>query len=145
MSNEKNARESEIKEEIKAKNSDADVDSTGDLDEEVDNIVKSITNPDPQFTCKLKKPVTYNGIEYTELTFDYEKLTADDALNIEDELLAIGRFSTVDPAFYAPYLIRMAARACTEPIGVDLLRKLSFGDFHKIRNRTKYFLLNSVR
>ena len=39
---------------------------------------------DSLYTLTLKKPVVYNEKEYSELTFDFEKLTGNDALNIED-------------------------------------------------------------
>ena len=141
MSNEKNARESEIKVSTDLAVTKADE----NVDEKVDKMVKSFTDPEPQFTCKLRKPVTYNGIEYDELSFDFETLSGEDGLNIESELAAMGKVPILDPMFDGNYLIRMAARACTEPISVELLLKLSISDFNKIRNKSKYFLLNTVR
>ena len=43
------------------------------------------------YTLKLKKPFTYEGQTFDELNFDFEGLTGDDALAIEDELQAIGQ------------------------------------------------------
>ena len=43
------------------------------------------------YTLKLKKPFTYEGQTFDELNFDFEGLTGDDALAIEDELQAIGK------------------------------------------------------
>ena len=88
------------------------------------------------YTLKLKKPFTYEGQTFDELNFDFEGLTGDDALAIEDELQAIGK-PTISPTFSGQFLVRMAARACTNTIidasghprriGDDALRALPEG------------------
>lgn len=93
-------------------------------------------------TIKLNKPVTYNGKEYTELSFDFEKLTGLDGLAIEEELQMLGK-AVVAPTFSGPYLVRMAARACTEKIGADIFNVLSLKDFNRVRDRARSFLLRS--
>ena len=50
------------------------------------------------YTLKLKRPFTYEGQTFDELNFDFEGLTGDDALAIEDELQAIGK-PTISPTF----------------------------------------------
>ena len=67
------------------------------------------------YTLKLKRPFTYEGQTFDELNFDFEGLTGDDALAIEDELQAIGK-PTISPTFSGQFLVRMAARACTNTI-----------------------------
>ena len=52
------------------------------------------------YTLKLKKPFTFEGQTFDELNFDFEGLTGDDALAIEDELQAIGK-PTISPTFPA--------------------------------------------
>ena len=88
------------------------------------------------YTLKLKKPFTFEGQTFDELNFDFEGLTGDDALAIEDELQAIGK-PTISPTFSGQFLVRMAARACTNTIidasgkprriGDDALRALPEG------------------
>lgn len=53
------------------------------------------------YTLKLKRPFTYEGQTFDELNFDFEGLTGDDALSIEDELQAIGK-PTISPTFSGP-------------------------------------------
>ena len=100
------------------------------------------------FTVKLKKPFTYEGQTFSELT----SLTGDDALAIEDELQAIGK-PTISPTFSGQFLIRMAARACTATIvdgsgrprrlGDDALRALPISEFNRVRSKARSFLLAS--
>ena len=97
---------------------------------------------DSLYTLSLKKPIVYNEKEYSELTFDFEKLTGNDALNIEDELNAVGKMAIV-PVFSGEYLIRMAAKACTEPVGADFFKLLPIRDYNRIRSHARSFLLKS--
>ena len=99
-------------------------------------------NAESNLIITLKKPVTYNGKTYSTLEFDFENLTGEDALNIEDELASIGKI-TVAPVFSGEYLIRMAAKACSEPVGSDLFRIIPIGDYNRIRSAARSFLLKS--
>lgn len=104
------------------------------------------------YTLKLKKPFTYEGQTFDELNFDFEGLTGDDALAIEDELQAIGK-PTISPTFSGQFLVRMAARACTNTIidasghprriGDDALRALPIFEFNRVRGKARSFLLAS--
>lgn len=91
---------------------------------------------------KVKRPFEYNGKEYTSLTFEWDSLTGRDALAIESEMQTIGK-PLVVPAFSGEYLIRMAAKACTEPIGSDVFEMMSIADYNKIRAAARSFLLKS--
>lgn len=91
-------------------------------------------------TVKLAKPQMYNGEEYSELTFDFESLTGDDALNISDELTASGK-TVVMPALSEQYLIRVAARACTAPVGADIFRGMPLKNYLRIVGAARNFLL----
>ena len=92
------------------------------------------------YTLKLKRPFTYEG------------QTGDDALAIEDELQAIGK-PTISPTFSGQFLVRMAARACTNTIidasghprriGDDALRALPIFEFNRVRGKARSFLLAS--
>ncbi len=89
---------------------------------------------------KLRKPVLNNGEELKELTFDFEKLTGADALEIESELAALGKTAAV-PAFSSEYLVRMAIRACEQDVDLDFFKRVSIADFNKIQSRMRFFLI----
>ena len=91
-------------------------------------------------TVKLAKPVMYNDKEYSELTFDFAGLTGADALNISDELAAMGK-TVILPALSDQYLIRMAARACTEPIGDDIFSTMPLKAYNRIVGAARNFLI----
>lgn len=93
-------------------------------------------------TVELKKPVTYNGKEYTELSFDFDALTGKDGLAIEDELNRLGK-ALIVPTLSGEYLIRMAAKACTVKIGADIFDVLPLKDYNRIRAAARTFLLQS--
>lgn len=94
------------------------------------------------YTHKFKRPFEYQGKTFNELTFDWGKLTGRDGLAIENELQQIGK-AVIVPTFSGEYLIRMAARACTVPIGSDAFENMSLSDFNKIRSAARSFLLKS--
>ena len=94
------------------------------------------------FEIELKKEIEYDGKKYSRLSFDFGKLTGEDGLNIENELSALGKMAMV-PAFSGEYLIRMAAKACDEPIGSDIFKIISLADFNRIRSAARSFLLKS--
>lgn len=86
------------------------------------------------------EPFTFEGKTYTELTFDWGKLTGADSLAIESELQALGKMS-IAFEFSGEFLIRMAVRACTEKIDVPALRRLPMKQYTMIRNQARSFLL----
>ncbi|MBR2941843.1 MAG: hypothetical protein IKB82_00440 [Clostridia bacterium] len=79
---------------------------------------------------------------FDQLTFDFNKLTGRDSLAIENELQALGK-PVIVAEMSGEYLIRMAARACTEKIGADDLAMAPLADYNKIRSRARSFLLRS--
>ncbi len=109
---------------------------------EFDTAVEEAQNADSLFTYTLKKPVTYNGNTIETLSFDFDKLTGEDAIKIEDELNRLGT-PVISPTFSGEYLIRMSARACTTPVGADLFKSMSLFDYNKIRSKARSFLLSS--
>ena len=101
------------------------------------------------YTHIFRKPFSYEGRTYEELTFDWESLTGNDSLAIENEVVARGK-TLVVPAYTGEYLVGMAARACTERdekgkrvVGTDTIRAMPLGDFQKICNRARNFLLRA--
>lgn len=101
------------------------------------------------YTHIFRKPFSYEGRTHEELTFDWESLTGNDSLAIENEVVAKGK-TLVVPAYTGEYLVGMAARACTERdergkrvVGTDTIRAMPLGDFQKICNRARNFLLRA--
>ena len=111
-------------------------------EEAVEKATEAAQASEDALTIGFKKPVEYNGEKYTELTFDFESLTGKDGLEIENELAARGK-PLVIPAFSGEYLVRMAAKACSAPIGYDFFDIISLRDFNKIRSAARSFLLRS--
>ena len=94
------------------------------------------------YTHKFRKPFSYMNKEYSELRFAWDSLLGLDGLAIEAELQALG-IPAVVPAFSGQYLIRMAAKACTEKIGSDAFGFMPLYEYNKIRNAARSFLLAS--
>lgn len=104
---------------------------------------KADAAPDPYtYVHKLVRPFEYEGKKYEVLTFDWGKLTGRDSLAIEAEMTALNQ-PVIIPSVSAGYLIRMACRACTEPIGVDVIAAMSIRDYNTIRTKARNFLLRS--
>lgn len=95
------------------------------------------------FYHKLRTPLTYLDKTYDELTFEWNKLTGLDSLNIINEVAIQEGKTVVAPALSPDYLVRMAAHACTEPIAHDALLTMSLYDFNKIMDAARSFLLQS--
>ncbi len=111
------------------------------VDDAAGKIRNDVMTPDGVWKCELSKPITHNGIEYSELTFNFGKLTGADAVNIEDELSAKGKPVFMNEAANSSYLILMAARACEEHISSDAFKRMSIVDFNRIKNKARLFLL----
>lgn len=94
------------------------------------------------FVMRFKKPISYNGKEYSELAFDFESLTGRDSLDVEKELTRSGT-QIVVPAFNGEYLVRIAARACTTRVGYDVVYNMSIIDYNKLRSAVRNFLMRS--
>lgn len=94
------------------------------------------------YVHKLIQPLEYEGKEYDTLTFDFGKLTGNDSIAIEAEMSAL-RQPVIVPSMSAGYLIRMACRACTQPIGVDVIGAMSIRDYNTIRTKARNFLMLS--
>ena len=94
------------------------------------------------YVFTFKKPFEYEGKKYTELKFDFNGLTGADSINIEAELQAKG-IAVFAPAFSAPYLVRMCARACTEKVDYQFFEAMRLKDYVTIRSKARNFLLSS--
>lgn len=97
---------------------------------------------DDVFAYTFKKPIHHDNLVVEKITFDWDLLTGQDSLDIENELQALGKMVVV-PAFSGEYLIRMAARASTPRVGADFFMRLPLGEYNKIRSAARSFLLKS--
>lgn len=122
-----------------------DLEKTENVDELVEKELATMENTSVENVLHLTKTVMYNGEEVTELAFDFDKLTGADALNIEEELVARGKTMYYGAINDANYLIRMAAKACTKPVGMDFFNRISIIDFERIKNRARFFLSGVAR
>ena len=95
------------------------------------------------YVHKLAKPFSYEGKTYNEFVFDWDTLSGNDYLSIEAEMAALGKV-LVTPEFSGAFIVRMAAKACNEKIGSDVLCALPLRDFNKIRGKARSFLMNSA-
>ena len=89
-------------------------------DKEMEEAVKQAEEAenDYYFTHTFQKPFEYEGKKYESLNFAWDRLTGYDGLAIEREMQAIGTPVFV-PSLSGDYLIRMAARANVEGIGIE--------------------------
>ncbi len=112
------------------------------VEEQVEEMLNEMTDTSKEKAFKLRKPIMYNGEELKELSFDFNKLTGEDCIAVESELLSRGVAVIGNPASNIQYIIRMAARACTKTVGIDIFRTMSATDFNRIRTTAYFFLLN---
>ena len=101
------------------------------------------------YTHILSKPFKYDGYTFEEFEFNWTKLTGKDSLAIEHEIEIMGK-ALIAPEFSGDYLIRMAARACTNtvelngqrvPVSSDMLESLPLRDYNRIRRAARSFLI----
>lgn len=102
---------------------------------------KESENASGVYVHEFAKPFSYEGKTYEKLTFDWNKLTGEDSLAIENELQSLGK-AVIVPEFSGEYLVRMASRACTENIGADVILAMSLSDYNAIRGKARSFLLH---
>lgn len=74
----------------------------------------------------LKKPLEYEGKKYEELKYDFERLTGDDLLTAEAEMISQGAVVPVVDLSKA-YNAAVFARAAN--IDYSMMRKLTAKDF----------------
>lgn len=92
------------------------------------------------YTHVLSKPFEYCGITHKKFVFDFEKLTGDDMVAIENEMAAVGEYA-LSPEISTSFLARMAARAAG--VGSDVILKLPLKEFGKIKNESRSFLIST--
>ena len=92
------------------------------------------------YTHVFKKPFTYEGKTYSELTFNFADLKGRDMLAIENEMQAMNEYALAAEISNS-FQCRMAARAAG--IGSDVLGAMPLKDFNQITGAARRFLLDS--
>lgn len=117
-------------------------DDTAVTPEQEVNQAMAIAEDSRTYTHRFRTPFSYEGKTYTELIFDFGKLTGKDGLDIEAEIQALGR-PVIIPSLSGEYLLRMAARACTTRIGFDVLKAMPLSAYNRIRSAARNFLTSA--
>lgn len=92
------------------------------------------------YTHNFKAPVEINGKKQKSLTFYFEKLTGEDVEAIEEELQDQNKY-VLTPEVSSVFQTMLAARAAG--VGADEIRRLPIGEYMKIKNQARSFLIES--
>lgn len=92
------------------------------------------------YTHVFKKPFEYEGKTYTELTFNFERLSGRDMVSIETEMQMNNEYALA-PEISRSFQGKMAAKAAG--IGSDVLEAMPLKDFNKITNAARSFLIDT--
>lgn len=90
------------------------------------------------YTHIFKKAVSIEGKKYTSLTFYFENLTGEDIEAVEAELQDQNKYA-LSPEISSAFQCILAAKAAK--IGSDEIRRLPVGDYMKIKNKARDFLI----
>ena len=92
------------------------------------------------YTHTFKAPVEINGEKHKALTFYFEKLPGEDVEAIEEELQDQNKY-VLTPEVSSVFQTMLAARAAG--VGADEIRRLPLGEYMKIKNQARSFLIES--
>lgn len=88
----------------------------------------------------FKEPFEYGGATYTELAFDFAKLTGRDMVSIDNEMQMNNEYALA-AEISRSFLCKMAAKAAG--IGSDVIEALPLRDFNRITNAARSFLIET--
>jgi len=88
----------------------------------------------------LKTPLTYEDKTHEKFTFNFDKLTGKDYIDVEIEMADNNEFMMIAEASRG-FQYRIAAKAAE--IGSDVLKALPISDFNKIINAARRFLVST--
>ncbi len=106
--------------------------------------VEEVTATTEEFILPLKTPITVKGDEVDSLTFNLGGLTGRDSLAIEREIAMLGLPIYARMELSSDYVIRVAAKACTLPIGSDTIEGLGLAEFNLVRQAVRDFLTDTA-
>lgn len=89
---------------------------------------------------ELKEPLEYMEKSYTELEFDFDKLTGEDIANIERELEQLGLLAVTDVGLSDAFAERAAALACVTLPDTYAIEELWGADFNNVIRRARMVL-----
>ncbi|WP_217958076.1 phage tail assembly protein [Acutalibacter muris] len=92
------------------------------------------------YTHTFKRPFEYSGVTYTELTFNFERLTGRDMVSIETEMQMNNEYALA-PEISRNFQSKMAAKAAG--IGSDVMDAMPLPEFNRITNAARDFLLST--
>ena len=92
------------------------------------------------YTHKFSEPVEIQGKKFSELTFYFDKLRGTDIEAIEEELQDENKY-VLTPEVSSVFQTMLAARAAG--VGADEIRRLPLGEYMKIKNQARSFLIES--
>ena len=99
---------------------------------------KKAASQSANYTHTFKKPREIMGKKYNTMTFYFENLTGDDMEAVEEELAANNQF-VLAPEVNSAFQARLAARAAG--VASDEICRLPLGDYMKIKNKARDFLI----
>lgn len=92
------------------------------------------------YTHKFKRPFTYEGKTYEEMTFNFERLTGRDMIAIETEMQMNNEYALAAEISQRAQA-KIAARAAG--VGSDVIEAMPLNDFNRITSAARDFLLDS--
>lgn len=98
------------------------------------------TKAEGVYVHTFKKPFKYEENTYTSISFNFDGLKGKDMIAIENEMTGQNEI-VFAPEISASFLCRMAARA--GGIGSDAIEAMPIGDFSKIKNAARNFLIST--
>lgn len=101
---------------------------------------KKAASQSANYTHTFKKPREIMGKKYNTMTFYFENLTGDDMEAVEEELAANNQF-VLAPEVNSAFQARLAARAAG--VASDEICRLPLGDYMKIKNKARDFLVSA--
>jgi len=100
--------------------------------------MQGLDGADGVYTHRFKKPFEWEGQRYETIKFDFTGLTGRDMNAIEREMQQVGEgVNTAETS--KVYQCRIAARAAK--MLPDVLEAMPMGDYHRITNAARNFLL----
>lgn len=100
--------------------------------------VKGLDGAEGEYTHRFRKPYEYEGQRYETIKFDFNRLIGRD-MNIIEREMQMANESAYTPETSKVYQCRLAARAAK--ILPDVLEAMPIGDYHRITNAARNFLL----
>lgn len=92
------------------------------------------------YTHKFKRPFTYEGKTYEEMTFNFERLTGRDMIAVETEMQMNNEYALAAEISQRAQA-KIAARAAG--VGSDVIEAMPLNDFNRITSAARDFLLDS--